>query len=112
MNDDTGKKEEVQAMQDASTQAANQGGQTEPGKEEPIGEGAASATGQNTAPVQQIPSSSAVGHIEEKEETLAGKVEYAFEAFRERLVNLVGDIPGVHNTINDAKAAIAPHVGK
>jgi hypothetical protein len=45
-----------------------------------------------------------------KEESVEQKVHNAFEEFREYLVHLLGDIPGVHNTVNDAKASIAPHV--
>lgn len=50
--------------------------------------------------------------VEQEPKTLAEKVEHAFEALREHLVSLIGDIPGVHNIVNDAKAAIKPHVGQ
>ena len=42
--------------------------------------------------------------------SITKKVDDAFEEFREYLVTLVGDHHGVHSVIDDAKAAIAPHV--
>lgn len=42
--------------------------------------------------------------------SIAKKVDAAFEEFREYLVTLVGDHHGVHSVIDDAKAAIVPHV--
>lgn len=45
-----------------------------------------------------------------KETPFAERLEHAFEAFRSRLVNLIGDIPGVHNVVDDAKEAIKPHI--
>lgn len=42
--------------------------------------------------------------------SIAQKIDEAFEKLRELLVSLVGDVPGVHNTVNDAKMALAPHV--
>lgn len=42
--------------------------------------------------------------------SIAKKVEDAFEEFREYLVSLVGDVHGVHSVVDDAKAALAPHI--
>jgi len=37
-------------------------------------------------------------------------IEQIFENLKAELVSLVGDLTGVHNLVDDAKAAIAPHV--
>ena len=42
--------------------------------------------------------------------SVRGKVDAAFEEFREYLVHLIGDIHGVHSVVDDAKAAIGVHV--
>ena len=38
------------------------------------------------------------------------KIEQIFEDLKVELVNLVGDLSGVHNAVDNAKVAIAPHI--
>ncbi len=38
------------------------------------------------------------------------KVEQIFGDLKAELVNLVGDLSGVHNAVDNAKVALAPHL--
>lgn len=37
-------------------------------------------------------------------------IDQVFEDLKKELVSLVGDLSGVHNAVDNAKVAIAPHV--
>jgi len=37
-------------------------------------------------------------------------IDQVFEDLKKELVSLVGDLTGVHNAVDNAKVAIAPHV--
>lgn len=38
------------------------------------------------------------------------KIEQIFEDLKAELVSLVGDLSGVHNAVDNAKVALAPHI--
>jgi hypothetical protein len=38
------------------------------------------------------------------------KIEQIFEDLKVELVSLVGDLSGVHNAVDNAKVALAPHL--
>ena len=37
-------------------------------------------------------------------------IDQVFEDLKKELVSLVGDLSGVHNAVDNAKVAIAPHI--
>ena len=37
-------------------------------------------------------------------------IDQVFEDLKKELVSLVGDLSGVHNAVDNAKGAIAPHI--